>query len=33
MYMGELVEFGTADQLFNHPKKQLTKEYISGGFS
>jgi len=33
MYMGELVEFGTADQLFNHPKNQLTKEYISGGFS
>ena len=33
MYMGELVEFGTADQLFNHPKHQLTKEYISGGFS
>lgn len=33
MYLGELVEFGTADQLFNHPKNQLTKEYISGGFS
>ena len=33
MYMGELVEFGTADQLFNHPEHQLTKEYISGGFS
>lgn len=33
MYMGELIEFGTADQLFNHPKNQLTKEYISGGFS
>ncbi len=33
MYMGELIEFGTADELFNHPKHQLTKEYISGGFS
>jgi phosphate transport system ATP-binding protein len=33
MYMGELIEFGTADQLFNHPKHQLTREYISGGFS
>jgi len=33
MYMGELIEFGTADQLFNHPKHQLTKEYIGGGFS
>ncbi len=33
MYMGELIEFGTADQVFNHPKHKLTKEYISGGFS
>ena len=33
MYMGELIEFGTADQLFNHPKHQLTKDYIGGGFS
>ncbi len=33
MYLGELVEFGTADQVFNHPKHKLTKEYISGGFS
>jgi len=33
MYMGELVEFGTADQVFNHPKNKLTQEYISGGFS
>jgi len=33
MYLGELVEFGTSDQIFNHPKHQLTREYISGGFS
>ena len=33
MYLGELIEFGTADQVFNHPKHRLTKEYISGGFS
>jgi len=33
MYLGELIEFGTADQIFNHPKHKLTKEYISGGFS
>lgn len=33
MYMGELVEFGTTDQIFNHPQKQLTKDYISGYFS
>jgi phosphate transport system ATP-binding protein len=33
MYMGQLIEFGTADQVFNHPKEKLTKEYIEGGFS
>lgn len=33
MYMGQLIEFGTADQVFNHPKEKLTKEYIAGGFS
>ena len=24
MYLGELIEFGTADQVFNHPKHRLT---------
>jgi len=33
MYMGKLIEFGTTDQVFNHPKHQLTKDYISGSFS
>jgi phosphate transport system ATP-binding protein len=33
MYLGQLIEFGTADQVFNHPKEKLTKEYIDGGFS
>lgn len=33
MYMGELIEFGSTDQIFNHPKHQLTKDYISGSFS
>jgi len=33
MYMGKLIEFGTTDQIFNHPQKQLTKDYISGSFS
>jgi phosphate transport system ATP-binding protein len=33
MYLGQLIEFGTADQIFNHPKEKLTKEYIEGGFS
>jgi len=32
MYMGKLIEFGTTDQIFNHPQKQLTKDYISGSF-
>jgi phosphate transport system ATP-binding protein len=33
MYLGELIEFGTAEQVFNNPKHQLTKDYISGSFS
>ena len=33
MYLGKLIEFGTAEQVFNHPKEQLTKEYIDGAFS
>jgi phosphate transport system ATP-binding protein len=33
IYRGELIEFGTADQLFIHPNHQLTQEYIRGGFS
>jgi phosphate transport system ATP-binding protein len=33
MYMGELVEFGPTEEVFNNPQRQLTKEYISGQFS
>lgn len=33
MYMGEVVEAGTAEQLFNNPQKELTREYLSGYFS
>ena len=33
MYMGEVVEAGTAEELFNNPQKELTKEYLSGYFS
>lgn len=33
MYMGEMIEQGTADELFNHPKHELTKQYLSGVFS
>jgi phosphate transport system ATP-binding protein len=33
MYMGEIIEAGTADEFFTLPKKQLTKDYLSGSFS
>jgi phosphate transport system ATP-binding protein len=33
MYMGQLIEFGTAEQVFGHPREKLTKEYIDGAFS
>lgn len=33
MYLGKLVEFGPTEQVFNHPKNQLTKDYLSGSFS
>jgi phosphate transport system ATP-binding protein len=33
MYMGELIEFGSAHDVFSNPQHQLTKDYISGSFS
>jgi len=33
MYLGEIVESGPAGEFFNNPKKQLTREYLSGSFS
>ncbi|MDR1156591.1 MAG: phosphate ABC transporter ATP-binding protein [Bacteroidales bacterium] len=33
MYLGELIESGAAEQIFNHPQHELTKEYLSGAFS
>lgn len=33
MYMGELIEFGPAEQVINRPVHQLTKGYIEGSFS
>lgn len=33
MYMGKIVEVGTTEEFFNNPKKQLTKDYLSGSFS
>jgi phosphate transport system ATP-binding protein len=32
MYLGELVEYGTATQLFRAPREQRTKEYVRGDF-
>lgn len=33
MYLGKIVEVGTTEEFFNNPKKQLTKDYLSGSFS
>jgi len=32
MHLGELVEYGTSEQVFDHPRKQRTRDYISGAF-
>jgi phosphate transport system ATP-binding protein len=32
MYLGELVEYGSAKRMFGSPSEQQTKEYISGAF-
>lgn len=33
MYLGEVIECGSADEFFNNPKEQLTREYLAGSFS
>ena len=33
MYMGEIIEHGTTEQIFENPKEKLTQDYISGAFS
>ena len=33
MYLGEVVEAGTAEEVFKNPQHELTKKYISGAFS
>lgn len=33
IYLGEIIETGPADQVFNHPKHELTRQYLSGAFS
>lgn len=33
MYLGEVIEAGTADEVFNNPKHTLTQKYLTGAFS
>ncbi|MEI7502937.1 MAG: phosphate ABC transporter ATP-binding protein [Paludibacter sp.] len=33
MYLGEVIEAGPADEVFNNPKQELTKKYLEGAFS
>jgi phosphate transport system ATP-binding protein len=32
MHLGELVEYGPSTQIFDHPREQRTREYVSGAF-
>ena len=32
MYLGQLVEYGRAEQVFGAPREQRTKDYVSGAF-
>jgi phosphate transport system ATP-binding protein len=32
MYLGELVEYGSAQKTFGAPREQRTREYVGGGF-
>jgi len=32
MHLGELVEYGSSEQVFDHPAQPRTREYISGAF-
>ncbi len=33
LYLGELIEHGPAEKIFEHPEKELTQEYIKGMIS
>ncbi|MBQ9559194.1 MAG: phosphate ABC transporter ATP-binding protein [Bacteroidaceae bacterium] len=33
MYLGEVIEEGDAEQVFNRPKHELTQRYLAGSFS
>ncbi len=32
LYLGELIEFGDTEKIFNDPDEELTGQYISGRF-
>jgi phosphate transport system ATP-binding protein len=32
MYLGELVEYGEASDVFGHPRAQRTRDYVAGAF-
>jgi phosphate transport system ATP-binding protein len=32
MHLGELIEYGPSEQVFDHPQQQRTQDYISGAF-
>ncbi len=32
MHLGELVEYGTSEQVFDHPLQQRTRDYVGGAF-
>ncbi len=32
MHLGELVEYGTSEQVFDRPRQQRTRDYIGGAF-
>jgi len=32
MYLGDLIEFDTTENIFKNPKQELTQRYVSGHF-
>jgi phosphate transport system ATP-binding protein len=32
MHLGELIEYGTSEQVFDHPRQERTREYVGGAF-
>jgi phosphate transport system ATP-binding protein len=32
MYLGQLVEYGPAEQVFGDPREERTREYVGGAF-